>query len=54
MWTELKKDKMVVLYFPDYSKTRLPSKTYLMNVTLIFRCELFIIGYKHVITQQYH
>ena len=32
MWNELKKDPSVCCYFPTYSKSRLPSKGYLMNV----------------------
>ena len=32
MWNELRNDKTVRVYFPNYSKTRLPSKSYLMNV----------------------
>ena len=33
MWNELKKNQDVIQYFPAYSKTRWPSKKYLMNVT---------------------
>ena len=32
MWEELKTDDKITKYFPRYSKTRLPSKSYLMNV----------------------
>ena len=35
MWNELRNDKTVIMYFPNYSRTRLPSKNYLMNVILI-------------------
>ena len=32
MWTELKKDKQVAKYFPNYSEKRFPNKKFLMNV----------------------
>ncbi len=32
MWNELKTDPNVTVYFPTYSKSRLPNKKYLLNV----------------------
>ena len=36
MWDELKTDSKITLYFPNYSKSRLPSKNYLMNVLISY------------------
>jgi hypothetical protein len=54
MWNELRNDKTVILYFPNYSRTRLPSKNYLMNVTsfnLFPYLSSFSIGHQHIVTQ---
>lgn len=32
MWNELKTNEDVIKFFPNYSKSRLPTKGYLMNV----------------------
>ena len=32
VWEELSKDSTITCFFPDYSPTRYPEKTYLMNV----------------------
>ena len=46
MWEELKTDDKITKYFPRYSKTRLPSKSYLMNVNEYLLNKIFEIALK--------
>ncbi len=48
MWKELRNDKEVVRYFPDYSEKRFPNKRFLMNVINTIKPNSIITAIKKI------
>ena len=48
MWKELKTDKQVTQYFPDYSSKRFPNKKFLMNIVNTIKPNSIIMAIKKI------
>jgi len=48
MWKELRKDKNVTVYFPDYSEKRFPNKSFLMNIVNTIKPNSIINAVKQI------
>ena len=48
MWKELRKDKDVTVYFPDYSEKRFPNKSFLMNIVNTIKPNSIINAVKQI------